>query len=220
MVTRQQLVKYAAGAATAGRFSKALAALDSAPEAVLGRVFGGLTGPVLKAPVNLADTVLRGSVNRAGPLKGTRLHARYGPGSTRPITMERYNSVIKGATPGMVFKYKGVPVERTTSYGGVAGLAQRHPFIAGAGVLAAGSDNPIADMLSPQGTVRYGLGGFAPNLAPTPEFTQIANTPALANNVLSRGADPRYARNSKNQWRYDYAQQLPEQQPPVQEPVA
>lgn len=217
MVNRELLVKYAAKAGLVGR---AVTWLDSAPEEVLGRMLGKPAGALLKTPAGAAKSLLRGGVNARGPLKGTRLQAKYGPGSVKPISMERYQQVIKGDAPGMVYKVNGVPVERVTTSGGLVGFAQKHPFVAGTAGLAMVSDNPLAQMLSPQGAVEYATSGFKPNLEPTAEFTRIANTPALADNVLSRGADPRFARNSKNQWRYNYAQRLPEQPVPTAEPAA
>lgn len=223
MVDRNTLIKYAAlvGAAKdVGRVGKALSFIDNLPEEALGRLLGPPAKSVLKAPFGAADRLLRGGVVARGPLKGSRLRPVYGPGSIRPISAERYQQVIKGEAPGRVYKVNGIPVERKTTQGGLVGFAQRHPFIAGSAGLAAVSDNPIVQTLSPQGTLEYATSGFKPDIGPTREFQQIASTPALADNVFSRGPDPRFARNSKNQWRYNYAQQLPEQPVQPAEPAA
>lgn len=85
----------------------------------------------------------------------------------------------------------------------VVNFAKKHPFLAATAAAGAVSSNPLIQALSPQALVKMTAEPFAAEkmLVTTPKMQEIANNIPKSGNPFARGLDPRYAKNSPNQWR-------------------
>jgi hypothetical protein len=174
-----------------GALAKAVHWAESKPVDLVGRALGPLVGGAINAPIGLGKRVLFGRQNAFGALKGTNLAFRQGPGSVRPITMERYRAITSGAEPGYAKLVDGVPVERLTRSKGLIGLAREHPIttgLIGAAALAPKDTavGQVLDIANPMSMVGMGLDGFKPNIGPTAEFQRLSNAGLSADNPFSR----------------------------------